>query len=86
VLADGAVLTERDLPERFISDSQNGAGAPQVRIPPGLSMRELERLAITAALHRSGGNRTRAAHELKISVRTLQRKLKDYHIAEQAHA
>ena len=41
-------------------------------------MEELERLAITQALDQCGGNRTHAATRLGISVRTLQRKLRQY--------
>ena len=44
----------------------------------GLTMAELERAAIQATLEETGGNRTRAAKLLGISLRTLQRKLKDY--------
>jgi len=39
---------------------------------------EIEKLAITNALEKSGGKRTRAAESLGISVRTLQRKLRQY--------
>src|SRR5687768_17301074 len=76
VLADGDTLTERDLPER-IAES-----APQLtttkEIPTGMTMEELERLAIMRALDQYGGNRTHAANRLGISVRTLQRKLRQY--------
>jgi DNA-binding NtrC family response regulator len=47
-------------------------------IPPGMTLSKLEREAILQALARSEGNRTRAAQELGISVRTLQRKLKSW--------
>ena len=40
--------------------------------------RQLERLAITKTLQECGGNRTHAAARLGISVRTLQRKLRQY--------
>jgi DNA-binding NtrC family response regulator len=79
VLADGDVLTERDLPERIAAGSTPSTGAPQ-EIPAGLTMEELERLAITKALDQFGGNRTHAANRLGISVRTLQRKLRQYEL------
>ena len=41
-------------------------------------MEELEKLAITKALDQCHGNRTHAADRLGISVRTLQRKLRQY--------
>jgi DNA-binding NtrC family response regulator len=78
VLADGDVLSERDLPDRVVSLAP--AGGASSEIPTGLTMEELERLAITKALDQYGGNRTHAANGLGISVRTLQRKLRQYHL------
>ena len=76
VLADGITLTEVDLPERLASE------APPVfsrqTIPTGLTMDDLERLAIGKTLEECQGNRTHAADKLGISVRTLQRKLRQY--------
>jgi len=78
VLAEGEVLTERDLPDR-ISEGLQATASPK-EIPTGLTMEELERLAITKALDQFGGNRTHAANRLGISVRTLQRKLRQYEL------
>ncbi len=44
----------------------------------GLNMREIERQAIEEALRKHSGNRTHAARELGISLRTLQYRLKEY--------
>jgi DNA-binding NtrC family response regulator len=49
---------------------------PQIDIPPGTSLEDLERAAVEQALSQHQGNRTHAAKTLGISVRTLQRKLK----------
>jgi len=76
VLADGDMLTERDLPEEIAEGSV--AGIPNKDLPTGMTMEELEKLAIQGALEKSGGKRTRAAESLGISVRTLQRKLRQY--------
>jgi len=76
VLADGEYLTENDLPEQ-IAQSSRELGTPK-EVPAGLTMDELERLAITKALDQCRGNRTHAADKLGISVRTLQRKLRQY--------
>ena len=76
VLADGDVLTEIDLPERIAGEAAEVAIS--LDIPAGLTMDELERLAITKALDQYQGNRTHAAERLGISVRTLQRKLRQY--------
>jgi DNA-binding NtrC family response regulator len=44
----------------------------------GMSMAEVERAAIEAALKDSVGNRRKAAESLGIGERTLYRKLKEY--------
>jgi DNA-binding NtrC family response regulator len=49
---------------------------PNIDIPPGTSLEDLERAAVEQALTQHQGNRTHAAKTLGISVRTLQRKLK----------
>lgn len=76
VLAEGEVLTEKDLPEEVLAAS-NDLAAPK-ELAANLTMDELEKLAITKALEQCGGNRTHAAERLGISVRTLQRKLRHY--------
>jgi len=76
VLADGDTLTENDLPEQIAAGAM--ANSKPNELPNGLTMEELERLAITKALDQSKGNRTHAAERLGISVRTLQRKLRQY--------
>lgn len=48
---------------------------------PDLSMENTEKHAIVRALQRHGGNRKLAANELKISERTLYRKIKEYEIS-----
>jgi DNA-binding NtrC family response regulator len=76
VLAEGEVLTENDLPDQIRVGSQP-AGTPK-ELPTNLTMDQLEKLAITKALEQCGNNRTHAANRLGISVRTLQRKLRQY--------
>jgi len=82
VLADGPTLTENDLPERIATGASSPAGRKD--LPTNLTMEELEKLAITKALEQCGGKRTRAAEGLGISVRTLQRKLRQYQLEAQA--
>jgi two-component system, NtrC family, response regulator HydG len=76
VLAEGDVLTENDLPDQ-IRTGPNHGGAPK-DLPTNMTMDQLEKLAITRALEQCGHNRTHAANRLGISVRTLQRKLRQY--------
>jgi DNA-binding NtrC family response regulator len=79
VLAEGEVLTEKDLPDQ-ITMGTSETGGMRKEIPTGLTMEELEKLAITKALDQCAGNRTHAANRLGISVRTLQRKLRQYEL------
>jgi DNA-binding NtrC family response regulator len=77
VLAEGDMLTERDL---FVEDAPSvvaTAGSP-LQFEPGLPLREVERRHILGTLHQVHGNRTEAAKLLGISVRCLQYKLKAY--------
>lgn len=49
---------------------------------PDATLAAVEKEAVLAAIRLYGGNRTRAAQALGISVRTLQRKLKRWHLAD----
>jgi DNA-binding NtrC family response regulator len=49
-----------------------------VVVKPGMTMAEIERASIEAALRETGGNRRRAAELLGIGERTLYRKLNEY--------
>lgn len=75
VLGKRDVLTMEDL-TAFLS------GNPTVesnRVPANdISLSELERVAVIGALQRTMGNKTHAAQKLGISVRTLQRKMKQW--------
>ena len=75
VLATCDRITVADLPPA-LRDGGASPGAGELTGP--LSLRELERRAILAALDRHHGNRTRTAKDLGISLHTLWRKLKGY--------
>jgi DNA-binding NtrC family response regulator len=47
---------------------------------PGMTLADLEKNAIIAALKEVGGNRRKAADMLAMGERTLYRKIKDYGI------
>lgn len=51
-----------------------------VTLRAGMSMAQVERAAIEAALRNSRGNRRKAAEVLQIGERTLYRKLREYHL------
>jgi DNA-binding NtrC family response regulator len=65
-------------------------GAPPppnlVLVRPGMTMAEIERAAIEAALRELRGNRRKAAEMLGIGERTLYRKLQEYHILDTPEA
>lgn len=74
VLADDDILRMKDLPaSALIRPRPSGA-----EFLSELPLYELERTAIENALREHEGNRTHAAKALRISVRTLQRKLKQF--------
>ncbi|MEE8556411.1 MAG: sigma-54 dependent transcriptional regulator [Myxococcota bacterium] len=52
--------------------------------PPGTTLREMERWMILETLKRLEGNRTHAARELGISLRTLRNKINEYQIFDPA--
>jgi DNA-binding NtrC family response regulator len=73
---EGGRLGVRHLPPAWISQVEGGGQAsPYGRID---TLAEVERTAITWALQVHQGNRTEAAKSLGISVRTLQRKLRQW--------
>lgn len=79
VLADGEILTENDLPETITSTSTTtSADVAPGALPIDMKIVDLEKLAISKALNQCDGNRTHAAGRLGISVRTLQRKLRQF--------
>jgi DNA-binding NtrC family response regulator len=77
VLSADEVIGMEDLPQPLVERPQSGSGG---LFHVGMTMDELERIAILETLRATGGNRTKAAETLAISLRTLQRKLKQYQI------
>ena len=81
VLAEGDVLTERDLfSQEHVAETPTASSALTGVYEPGLPLREVERRHILRTLQKVGGNRTEAARQLQISVRCLQYKLKEYQV------
>lgn len=73
ILGDGEILPQHlpFVPPQAVGPDNAGT----------LNVRQLERKAIEEALRRHSGNRTRAARELGISLRTLQYRLKEFGLA-----
>lgn len=80
VLGEGPTVTRADLPTSIVPPAR-AATVPDddptlVRLP--MSLDDLERRAIEAALHTTGGHKARTAELLGINRVTLYKKLKSY--------
>ena len=75
VLADSSIIRLDDLPLKVKSPESDQAGIP---IPLSGTKKEMERELILKTLEEEGGNRTRTAKRLGISLRTLQTRLSEY--------
>jgi DNA-binding NtrC family response regulator len=81
VLSRGDTIYAKDLPVQIAGEHARPIAAPTAGLfAVGQTLADMERGAILATLDAHGGNRTQAARELGISLRTLQRKLKEYGI------
>ncbi len=76
----GDVQTVPALPGPGIEPPDQAPPPNVVAISPRMTMAEIERAAIEAALRETQGNRRKAADMLQIGERTLYRKLKEYNL------
>lgn len=74
VLSPGPVAGVELLPEAGFQNDDAALGA----IEPGLTLRELERTLLERTLDATGGNRTRAAGMLGVSLRTVRNKIREF--------
>lgn len=76
---DDAPLAEETLSEESVSGARDNAPAPvALRIPVGTNLADVERWMIFATLQKCGGNKTRAAALLGVSLKTLYNRLNAY--------
>jgi two-component system response regulator HydG len=78
VIAEGPDLTLDDLPAGLTAADRRAGAAPGSSVDPGLSLEELERVAIERALETHDGNLSDVARQLGIGRSTLYRKLEQY--------
>jgi DNA-binding NtrC family response regulator len=83
VMAERDVLGIADLPADYTDTGGRLAAAPALSSTQDLGA--IERTHILATLESHAGNRTHAAAALRISVRTLQRKLKAWGLENYLH-
>ena len=77
VLSMKPTIEACDLPPHISEHTES-----QAIIRPGMTMSEIEKEAIRRTLQHTGGNRTQAAETLGISLRTLQRKIKEFELSD----
>jgi len=68
------------------TEYQKPAGAIPASVRPGTSIRELQRHLLEATLDVTGGNRTRAAEMLGVSLRTIRNKIREYGLPPRRYA
>lgn len=78
VLSRAQELTLEDLPPNLATGLRVGASTDESSSADDLQLSRLEKSVILQTLKRMEGNRTKAAEALGISVRTLQRRLKEW--------
>jgi DNA-binding NtrC family response regulator len=76
VLAKGDTITEYDLPDYII----NNQDTQSISIKPGMSLSEIEKIAIQSTLAFTKNNKTKAAEILGIGRKTLHRKLDEHNL------
>ena len=82
VICPDTTLRRRDIAPDFGRPTPVG-GDSQLRLRPGMTVAEAEKLLIFETLASSQNNKTRAAKLLGISLKTLHNKLKDYETQSQ---
>jgi DNA-binding NtrC family response regulator len=80
IASNGSDFVESLPPAAAIEAPLTGPQPVTLTIGPGMTMAEIEKAAITAALAETKGNRRKAAELLGIGERTMYRKLRDYGI------
>ena len=83
VTCSGEILRKEDLGLEFGRTVMAGAN-DSLRLRPGMTVAEAERLLIHETLAFTENNKTRAAELLEISLKTLHNKLKEYEAEPQS--
>jgi DNA-binding NtrC family response regulator len=72
-LASGRTLGPQQLDAAVVAYSEKKPG-----LKPGVTLQEVERQLLEATLDATGGNRTRAAELMGVSLRTVRNKIREY--------
>jgi two-component system, NtrC family, response regulator HydG len=76
ITCENRVITKRDLPDPF--GRRNNSSSSFIKMPLGSSLEEVEKEMILRTIEFTGGNKTRAAETLGVSLKTLHNKLGYY--------
>ncbi|MGH7917833.1 MAG: sigma 54-interacting transcriptional regulator, partial [Candidatus Binataceae bacterium] len=76
IIAQGPLITVADLPADL---KRTGATSANLELKLGMSLDEVERELILRTIDYAGGNKSRAAEILGVSLKTLYNRLERYH-------
>lgn len=77
-MSEGLEIGAEHLGPELLPISPSAAELPRSPLTAGTSMRDLERQLLESTLQLTGGNRTRAAAMLGVSLRTIRNKIREY--------
>ena len=85
-ISNGDRIGPEYLGPEFLTPSALKAGASPISLQAGTSMKELERQLLETTLQLTGGNRTRAAEMLGVSLRTIRNKIREFGLPPRRYA
>jgi DNA-binding NtrC family response regulator len=85
-MSNGAVIGTEYLGPEFIKPVSTKSVPSALPLQAGTSMRELERQLLETTLQLTGGNRTRAAEMLGVSLRTIRNKIREFGLPPRRYA
>jgi DNA-binding NtrC family response regulator len=85
-MSNGNVINTEYLGPEFIRPVATKSAPTALPLQAGTSMRELERQLLETTLQLTGGNRTRAAEMLGVSLRTIRNKIREFGLPPRRYA
>jgi DNA-binding NtrC family response regulator len=85
-MSNGVPIGVEYLGPEFIKPTASKTTSTTLPLQAGTSMRELERQLLETTLQLTGGNRTRAAEMLGVSLRTIRNKIREFGLPPRRYA
>jgi DNA-binding NtrC family response regulator len=85
-MSNGVPIGLEYLGPEFIKSAATKTASTTLPLQAGTSMRELERQLLETTLQLTGGNRTRAAEMLGVSLRTIRNKIREFGLPPRRYA